>query len=201
MKQLVSRGAVAACAALLIAGLTVSGGTTPVRAHAADGHPARIQDGSCDALGPVTDKLVGVGATITPEGTPVPAVEMVGAEDAIPIDVSQTTLETKLSDLVDAPHAIVVYESDEAMDHVIVCGNVGGAMMMQMPGMPMPGDELVVWLAPQEDATAIGEALLRSEVKSKTTVTLIIGEGMSGEGATSGDHAHETMPEASPVAG
>ena len=108
-------------------------------AHEADGHPVRIHEGTCDTLCRVTDQLTGVGATITLEGTPIPTPETVGSERAFPVAVSTTELETETSELIDTPHAIVVYESDEAMDTILVCGNVGGALMMQMPGMPMPG--------------------------------------------------------------
>jgi hypothetical protein len=170
-------------------------------AHEADGHPARIHEGSCGAIGRVTDQLTGVGAEITPEGTPVPEVEMVGSEMAIPSDVSTTTLDAKIGELVDTPHAIVVYESDEAMDRMLVCGNVGGPLMMEMPGMPMPGDELPIWLAPQDDSAYTGIALLRSEVGGKSTVTIVLAEGVSGGAATESDHGHETTPEATPITG
>jgi hypothetical protein len=78
----------------------------------------------------VTDHLTGVGAEIDLEGTPIPVPEAVGSEAAFPIDVSATTLETTASDLVDTPHAIVVYERDEAMDTPLVCGNASGVLMM-----------------------------------------------------------------------
>jgi hypothetical protein len=170
-------------------------------AHEADGHPARIHEGSCEALGRVTDKLTGVGAEINPEGTPVPAVDIVGAENAIPVTLSASTLETAMAELVDSPRAIVVYESDEAMDRVLVCGDVGGALMMQMPGMPMPGDELAIWLSPQGASAYTGLALLRSEVGGTSTVTIILAEGLSRGLPESSEHGHESTPDASPVAG
>jgi hypothetical protein len=48
---------------------------------------------------------------------------------AILIDVSTTTIDAKMADLVDTPHAIVVCESDEAVETMLVCGNVGSALM------------------------------------------------------------------------
>ena len=55
------------------------------------------------------------------------------------------------------------------MDRTLVCGNVGGPLMMEMPGMPMPGDELPIWLVPQDDSAYTGLALLRSEVGGTST--------------------------------
>lgn len=175
-----------------------------IQAHEADGHPARIHEGTCEAMGPVTDRLTGVGAEISLTGTPIPTPEVVGSEAAFPITMSDTQLETTTSDLIDMPHAIVVYESDEAMDMPLVCGNVGGALLMQMPGMPMPGDELAIWLAPQGTSTYTGLALLQSDVGGTSTVTILLAQGLAG-GVEAGDHdehddEHAT-PEATPTSG
>ncbi len=178
---------------LLIAGLVAGTLAAPQAAvaHEADGRPARIHEGTCDALGRVVHQLTGVGAAISLEGSPIPAPEAVGAEDAVPIALGTTSLEAAMADLTDIPHAIAVYESDEAMDRMLVCGNVGGAMMMQMPGMAMPGDELAVWLSPQGDSADAGVALLRSEVGGATSVTVMLGEGL----------ASGAMPGATPASG
>ena len=170
-------------------------------AHEADGHPARIHEGTCDEIGPVTDQLTGVGAEISLDGTPIPAAEMVGSEAAVPIDVSTTTLESQSSYVIDTPHAIVVYESDEAMDEMLVCGNVGGALLIQMDGMPMPGDEVAIWLAPQGDADYTGLALLRSEEGRTSSVTIFLAEGLSGGAAVEDHHEDTDTPEATPTSG
>ena len=154
-------------------------GSPAAFAQEVDGYPARIHEGTCDAVGPVTDELTGVGAEIGPDGTAIPAAETAGAEMAVEIAISTTELETKLSDLVDTPHAIVVSESDEAMETVLACGNVGGAMIMQMPGMAMPGDELAVWLSPAGGSAFRGMALLRSETVGASTVTLFLAEELA----------------------
>lgn len=158
-------------------------GSPAAFAQEVDGYPARIHEGTCDAIGPVTDELTGVGAEIGPDGTAIPAAETAGAEMAVEIAISTTELETKLSDLVDTPHAIVVSESDEAMETVLACGNAGGAMIMQMPGMAMPGDELAIWLAPAEDSPYTGLALLRSEVGGASSVTIVLAEGLASGAA------------------
>jgi hypothetical protein len=170
-------------------------------AHEADGHPARIHEGTCEELGPVTDQLTGVGATINPGGTPIPTPETVGSEAAFPIVVSMTELETEVSELTDTPHAIVVYESDQAMETILVCGTVGGALLMQMPGMPMPGDELAIWLAPQDDVDYTGAALLQSEVGGTSSLTIFLAQGLSGGLSPDDEHAHVATPEATPTSG
>ena len=80
----------AATLVLLVTSLAL-GSTMPesARAHAADGHPARIHEGSCTATGPAADKLTGVGATVSLEGTPIPEATVQGAETATPLDVER----------------------------------------------------------------------------------------------------------------
>lgn len=173
---------------VVIAASTAGAGVT--LAHEADGHPARIHEGSCDALGRVTEKLTGIGAEITPEGTPVPAVDLVGSTTATPVDLSTTSLAVPMHDLVDTPHAVVIYASDEAMDQTLGCGDIGGTLMMQNPGTPTPGDELAIWLSPTGDAGRPGLALLRSEEGDTSTITVILADNASDE--------HEGTPEATP---
>lgn len=168
-------------AVLLIATVMALMDTTTIAAASrATGHPARIHDGSCDATGVVAEQLTGVGATVTREGTPIPAIEPTGSPMAFPIEISRTVIETRMSDLLESPHAIVVYASDGATDEVIAYGNIGGALMMQMPGIIMPGDELPVWLASKGSSGRSGVALLRLEVGGKTSVTIYLGYGSSG---------------------
>lgn len=189
-----SLGAAALLTAIAFAVFGLSG---TLLAHEADGRPARIHEGSCSALGRVTHRLTGVGAEVDLDGTPVPAPEAAGAPLAVPLAVSTTALETKLSDFVETPHAIVVYESDEAMDRTIACADIGGVLLAQMPGMTMPGDQLVVRLAPEHDSPFSGFALVRSEVGGKTTITIILAEDAAGEGGPADDHEHSATPEAS----
>jgi hypothetical protein len=178
---------------MAVAGMVSSGDGT-VRAHAADGHPARIQEGTCDNLGRAAFKLTGVGATVSLEGTPIAEPEAVGAKQAVAMDVSDTTLATTLSDLIAKDYAVVVYESDEAMDHIIACGAVGGPLSRQMAGMVMPGDEVAIGLAAENDSGATGVALLRANGENATMRIVLIETG-EHEAA---DHAedHGATPEA-----
>ena len=161
---------------------------TTVMAHAADGHPARIHEGSCEATGPVADKLTGVGATISLDGTSIPEANVVGAQTALPLDVSETAIADSLDHLTGEPHAIVIYESDEAMDHTIVCGDIGG---------PVSADgTLAVWLSSTADSRDSGIALLRDAGGSTVSVTIYLAEP-SGDG-TEHDHDQPGTPEATP---
>jgi hypothetical protein len=161
---------------VLLLGAAVDAG--PTRAHAEDGHPARVQHGSCDELGPVAYQLTGVGPAFTAAGTPVPVAEIVGSDNAVPLEISETTLDASLSELVTSDFAIVAYESDEAMDHILIlaCGDVGGPLGEQMAGMTMPDDELAVWLSPQKDSGYEGLALIRAAGTS-ATLRIYLAEG------------------------
>ena len=175
---------------VVAAGFALASAILPptVMAHAADGHPARIHAGSCEATGPVADKLTGVGATISLEGTPIPEANVVGAETAMSLDVSETAIADSLDHLTGEPHAIVIYESDEAMDHTIVCGDIGG---------PVSADgTLAVWLGPTAESGDSGIALLHDAGGSTVSVTIYLAEP-SGDAAED-DHHQPGTPDATP---
>ena len=96
----------------------------------------------------------------------------------------QTDLKPSLTELTQDAYAIVVSESDEAMDHIIACGDVEGGLLVapQMAGMVMPGDELAIGLAPQGDSGATGIALLRSVEGGTSSLRILLTEGRSEEG-------------------
>lgn len=166
------------------------------QAHEADGHPARIHRGSCDDLGAVAYQLTGVGAVATPDGTPVATSEIVGAASASPSQVSETTLKTSLSQLTKDPYAIAVYESDEAMDQMILCGNIGGVITAQMPSMIMPGDVLTIWLPGRENSGHDGVALLQAN-GLRAIVRLILPEELPSDVAPSAT-SEESIVSATP---
>jgi len=116
----------------------------------------------------VADDLTGIGATISLEGTPIPEPATSGTAPSANIEVSVSTIQDPLDHLVSDPHAIVIYESDEAMDHVIACGNVGGVRSEQ-------GD-LVTWLAAHQESGTNGLAILHDEGGTATTVTIYLAE-------------------------
>ena len=171
-------------AALVFASLAV-GVATPghALAHAADGHPARIHEGSCEATGAAAHKLTGVGATVSLEGTPIAEPAMTGAETATGLDISESTLTESLDHLTTEPHALVVYESDDAMDHTIACGDIGG---------PTTADgTLAVWLAPANGGEDQGLALLRPDGDTLSVTIYLAEPGEEG-------HEHDETAEATP---
>ena len=127
--------------------------------------------------------MTGVGAATSMDGTPVAAAAVIGSEGAPQVAQSVTTLGVSLPELVEAPHALVVSEPGERVSRVIACGEVGGLLTAQMPGMVMPGDELVTGLREQGHSGAVGIAVLTADGTS-TTVRVFLASGLvEGEGA------------------
>ncbi len=81
-------------------------------------HPAHIHSGTCEELGDIVAPLNDV--TLEEGG----GVE--GAESAIPANVSETEIELGLADILAAPHAINVHESEQNIQNYVACGNIGG---------------------------------------------------------------------------
>lgn len=127
------------------------------------GYSARLHQGTCADLGAVAFALTGVGAATSVDGSPVRDTEPVGFTEAPQVLQSVTTLDASFSDLVEQPHALVVSESSGRTSRVIACGEIGGMLTSQMPGMVMPGDELAVGLREQEGSGYVGIALVTAE--------------------------------------
>jgi hypothetical protein len=176
----------------LLAAVFVALGGSAVFGHAEHGHPARIHEGSCTDLGPVAFRLNGVGGSVDLDNAPLATPTAVNPETAFQVLVSETTLTAPLAEMLAGEHAVMVYESDEAMD-AIACGNLGGAMS---------GDTLITGLAEAGKPGHVGFALFRPEGE-ETVVSVIIGHAMAPLSASTGeyqpadglaaeeDHAHE----------
>ena len=91
----------------------------------------------------------------------------------------KTVVDVNLPALMADPHALAVYESNEALDTVVACGDVGGRLEAQMAGMAMDGDELVVGLGEADGSGHAGIALLRWEAP-RTTVRIYLAKGLAG---------------------
>jgi len=170
--------------AVSIGAAALFGGPHPALAHEEHGHPARIHEGSCQDLGPVAFRLNGVGGSVDLDNAPVATPAAVNPDSAYQVMVSETIIDGMIEDILNAGHAVMIYESDEAMD-AIACGNVGGAM---------DGDTLVTGLAEAGVPGHTGFALFRPQ-GDQTAVTVILGHGLapvSASGARAGeDHADE----------
>jgi hypothetical protein len=171
---------------LLSTAIAITGAGT-ASAHAADGHPAKIHEGTCKALGPVAFSLTGVGASVDLDDNPIATPQPVNEDAAFEVATSQTTIDTSFDDLLASDHAIMLYEDDDGMA-AIACGNLGGAMM---------GDTLVVGLGESGMPGHVGFALLTPN-GDKTDVTLLVGENLdplSASGAESHEHNDEAEGE------
>jgi hypothetical protein len=151
-------------------------------AHAEHGHPARIHNGTCESLQGVAYRLNGVGGSVDTEGAPVATPTAVNPKTAYQVMTSDTVLDATIDDLLADDHAIMIYESDDAMD-AISCGNVGGAMS---------GDQLIVGLGEARIPGHLGFALFTPD-GDKTDVTVILGHAMAPVSASGivDDHDHE----------
>jgi hypothetical protein len=157
----------------------------PAVAHEEHGHPTRIHEGSCEALGPVAFRLNGVGGSVDLDNAPVATPTAVNPDSAYQVLISETTIDGTIEDLLAGEHAVMIYESDEAMDG-IACGNVGGALN---------GNSLLTGLAEAGVPGHIGFAHFRSE-GDQTVVLVMLGHGLAPVSASSSgsddDHADES---------
>jgi hypothetical protein len=173
------------------------GGTGSALAHEAHGHPARIHEGTCEALGPVAFRLNGVGGSVDQDGAPIETPIAVNAPAAHEVVLSETLIEAPISDILAAPHAVMVYESDEEMT-AITCGNVGGVML---------DHTLVTALAESGVPGHLGFALFRPEGEG-TVVSLYLAHGLAELSAASSgadtqaedDHTYEDKDDHSAAA-
>jgi hypothetical protein len=170
--------------ALAVALGVVAAGAGPAIAHEEHGHPTRIHEGTCETLGPVAFRLNGVGGSVDVDNAPVATPTAINPDSAYQVMVSETTVDGTIDDLLTGEHAVMIYESDEAMD-ALACGNVGGALS---------GEMLVTGLAEAGVPGHIGFALFQPE-GDQTTVLVILGHGLapvSASGKVAGDdHADE----------
>jgi plastocyanin len=146
-------------------------------AHEGVTHPAHIHLGTCATPGDVEFPLTNAGAPVLDDaGTPM-ATEQSGSADAVPVDVSMTTVQSSLADLLGGERAIVVHESDENIGNYILCGDLGGTTY--------GGTDLVLGLAALNDSGASGVALLHDNGDGTTEVSLFVITAAAGE---MGDH-------------
>ena len=170
--------------ALAVAIALVAPITGTALAHEEHGHPTHIHEGSCEELGPVAFRLNGVGGSVDLENAPVATPAASNPESAYQVLISETAIDGTIDDLLAGEHAVMIYESDEAMD-AIACGNVGGALN---------GKTLVTGLAESGVPGHIGFALFQSEGE-QTVIVVALGHGLapvSASGAgTDEDHVDE----------
>jgi plastocyanin len=140
-----------------LAAISFSFGAVSAQTPMADqvSHPAHIHDGGCPTPGDVVyplNNLTGSGGAST----------------------STSTADTTIDDLLAAPHAIVVHESDENIGNYLVCGDVVGT--------PEADGTLIVGLAALGDNTAEGVAYLSAGTDGGINVTVYLNDDASVTG-------------------
>lgn len=158
--------------AVLLAALLMMA-RVPATAQDATPLQAQIRAGTCAAPGDLVQELTPLGGTPAAPGTPEPAVERLGSEAAVPLQLSMTTLDASLTELTKAESVIVVYANLDSLESAIACGALGGLIGLQMTGMIMPGDELAIALAEANDSGQSGLALIKAE-GLKTSIRLYL---------------------------
>lgn len=158
---------------LAAAAFSVCTGTT--LAHEAHGHPARIHEGTCEELGAVAFRLNGVGGSVDLDNAPVATPTAVNPDTAYQVLISETPIDGTLDDVLGAAHALMVYESDEAME-AIACGNIGGIMS---------GETLIAGLAESGVPGHVGFAMFAPD-GDQTLVSVIIGHALAPVSASTG---------------
>ncbi|HEV2107824.1 MAG TPA: cupredoxin family copper-binding protein [Thermomicrobiales bacterium] len=146
-----------------------------VGAHEGEPHPAHIHTGTCGELGDVVVPLDQL-ALADGEGT--------GPESARAADVSETTVNLALTDIIAGGHAINVHESEANIGTYIACGDIGGVVVE---------GRLIIGLGELNDSGYTGVAVLE-ENGDQTDVTAYVprsddGEGASGTPAAAGETA------------
>ena len=157
-----------------VAAVSAQGDATPAAPDEELPYQARINTGSCDALGDVAFELNDV-TQADDAGTPAAPVN--GAVAASPaadtgeiggdVAESTTTVEASLEELVDEEYAITIHQGTEDADSYLACGDIVGS--------PASGALQIALLEDSESGVS-GIAVLTSEGDS-TTVTILITEG------------------------
>lgn len=131
----------------------------------AAGHPGHIHEGSCGEgdLGDVVAPLTNVAPTTG---------ETVGSSAAIPAEVSVSTVEMTLSEMLGADHAINFHQSSADIETYIACGEIGGQL-------DEAGD-LAIGLKEVDGSGFVGVAFLSPSDTdpAETDVTVFLAEGL-----------------------
>ncbi|MBA2759589.1 MAG: cupredoxin family copper-binding protein [Chloroflexia bacterium] len=137
-------------------------------------HPTHIHEGTCEELDPNPAYPLTDVASVAPDA-PVGAVE-----------VSDTTVDVTIDDLLASPHAINAHESAENAATYIACGNIEGAVV---------DDRLIIGLGEQNDSGYAGVAVLSGFDDgyggAGTDVTVYLAPGLSGEALAASPVAEE----------
>ncbi|CAN5545123.1 hypothetical protein BH24CHL9_BH24CHL9_11120 [soil metagenome] len=157
-------------------------------------HPAHIHTGTCETLGDVVFPLSNVSSEMLVDGEPG-AGDQAGAVTADPmrdeVQVSVTTVQAALTDIMGAEHAINVHLSDDEIQTYIACGTIAGSLILD--------SGLAIRLHELNDSGHHGIAWLAQADEGSTAVYIV---RVQESGAAGGPGAMpDESPAASPMAG
>ncbi len=166
-------------------GIGLAQDATP--AGGAPAHPAHIHQGTCDNLDPAP--LFPLNDVLAPASAEVS--QAAGAGAPVGIEMSTTSVDTRLADIAAGGYAINVHESAANIQTYIACGDIGGAIAAGSG--TGEGGQLAIGLRERNGSGYTGVAVLR-EAGDQTEVTVYLAQGLAGNagGATEVAHAgHE----------
>lgn len=172
MRQVVKRVSIALVVGLSLTGFIGAGVTAQDAVDAP--HPSHIHEGTCEELNPTPEYPLA-------DVAPVSADAEVGA-----VEVSETSVEVSLDELVASPFAINIHESAENVENYIACGDIAGTVV---------DGTLIVGLQEQNDSGYSGVAVLTAG-DAGADVTIYLGHGLSGAGGATAVASPEATPEA-----
>ena len=151
------------------------------------GHPAHIHMGTCADLDPAPVaplfNLLPIGVERDDDGEVAETPEVRGTLTVGEVTYSETDdIEFAWDEMLAAPHAIVVHESEEYMENYIACGDIGGVVF---------DDEMVIGLKPVGDSGYSGIAMLSSDDDDEVDVEVYM-SAPSSESDDSGETVEAT---------
>jgi hypothetical protein len=138
---------------------------TPVAGD--ESHPAHIHAGTCAELGDIV-------APLTDVASPVGDVtEQVGPPTAHQVEISITTVDLPLEEMIAGSYAVNVHLSAEDIGEYIACGDIGGIVVAENDGRTelnfglreLNGSGYVgtVWLGAEGDQTDVKVILIEPD--------------------------------------
>lgn len=168
-----------AASAMLVTGIATAHDATPTAS--AEGMPAHIHAGSCDALGEHVYPLDNLMNVTESDATPIAQPAMEHAEGVF---TSVTVVDVSLDDLLAGEYAINVHLSADAMDTYVACGDIVGVPRFHMRSDAPYG--LVIPMRELNDSGYAGVAWLEPTGDNETTVTVFLASGLIGTGPNAG---------------
>jgi plastocyanin len=145
-------------------------------AEAAPARPIHIHEGTCDNLDPAP--LHVLSDVVSPAGE----VQYGGDGAPTAVQISESTVDATLADLVAGQFAINVHESADNIENYIACGEIGGVVA--------DGTTLAIGLRELNDSGQSGVAVLEGDGEQTTVTVYLAGALAAGTEASTPTAAH-----------